>query len=407
MTGIAATTDDANEAQARRNALLLSAAAAFAGSAPAIALTVGGLAGIYLLGPDKSLATLPLSFLMVGIAAGAVPAAWLMHRIGRRGGFVVGAAIGVVGSLIAAFAVLAGTFVGFTVGLTVVGFAGSFTQQYRFAAADRGSPTFRAKAISWVLAGGVAAAVIGPQTVILTSGLFDPVPYAGAFFGMGVLLLVALAVLTFLGGAAREAPTAEVQTGGRPLAVIARQPRFIVALICAIGAYALMSLLMTAAPLAMVHFNHGQANAALGIQWHVIAMFAPSFVTGHLIARFGKEPVIAIGLALLAGCAVVALSGVNLAQFWSALILLGIGWNFGFIGATAMLNETYRPEEKDRVEGLNDLLVFGSVAIASFSSGRLFATIGWEAMNVYAFPIIAICVVALATAALARRARRG
>jgi MFS family permease len=330
-----------------------------------------------------------------------------MHRIGRRGGFVVGAAIGVVGSLIAAFAVLAGSFVGFTVGLTVVGFAGSFTQQYRFAAADRGSPTFRAKAISWVLAGGVAAAVIGPQTVILTSGLFDPVPYAGAFFGMGVLLLVALAVLTFLGGAAREAPTAQVQTGGRPLAVIARQPRFIVALICAIGAYALMSLLMTAAPLAMVHFNHGQANAALGIQWHVIAMFAPSFVTGHLIARFGKEPVIAIGLALLAGCAVVALSGVNLAQFWSALILLGIGWNFGFIGATAMLNETYRPEEKDRVEGLNDLLVFGSVAIASFSSGRLFATIGWEAMNVYAFPIIAICVVALATAALARRARRG
>jgi MFS family permease len=164
-----------------------------------------------------------------------------------------------------------------------------------------------------------------------------------------------------------------------------------------------MSLLMTAAPLAMVHFDHGQANAALGIQWHVIAMFAPSFVTGALIARLGKEIIVATGLVLLTACAVIALAGVTLANFWLALILLGVGWNFGFIGSTAMLTETYRPEEKGRVEGLNDLLVFGSVAIASLSSGKLFSTIGWESMNVYAFPIIAICVLALALGLVVRR----
>ena len=390
-------------AQARRNAFILATAQAFSGSVPPIALTVGGLAGVYLLGPDKSLATLPLSCFMVGVAAGAIPAARLMRRIGRRAGFMVGSVVAMVGSLIAGGSMLAGSFVLFAVGLTVCGFAGAFVQQYRFAAADAGSPAFRARAISWVLAGGVAAAVIGPQTVILTRSLFDPVPYAGAFFAMGGLAFIGLIVLSFLGGQARQAPKAASLSGGRPLSQIMRQPRFVVALVCGIGSYALMSLLMTAAPLAMVHFDHGQANAALGIQWHVIAMFAPSFVTGALIARLGKEIIVATGLVLLTACAVIALAGVALANFWLALILLGVGWNFGFIGSTAMLTETYRPEEKGRVEGLNDLLVFGSVAIASLSSGKLFSTIGWESMNVYAFPIIAICVLALALGLVVRR----
>jgi MFS family permease len=185
--------------------------------------------------------------------------------------------------------------------------------------------------------------------------------------------------------------------------VIVHQPRFVVALVCAIGAFMMMSLLMTAAPLAMVACGLGADNAALGIQWHVMAMFAPSFVTGNLIARFGKEAVIGAGMALLAVCAMVALAGIDLHNFWIALVLLGVGWNFGFIGATAMLTETYRPEERGKVQGFNDLLVFGSVAVASLSSGALFATVGWQTINLLVFPAVAVCAAALAYSLIARR----
>ena len=216
---------------------------------------------------------------------------------------------------------------------------------------------------------------------------------------------MAILILSQLSGDARQPPPATEQTGGRSLSEIARQPRFIVAIVCSMGSYALMALLMTAAPLAIVGCGLGQNNAALGIQWHVMAMFGPSYVTGHLIARYGKELVIAIGMGLLALCAAVALAGVDLANFWGALILLGVGWNFGFIGSTAMLTETYRPEEKNTVQGLNDFLVFGSVALASLSSGRLYATVGWERLNIYVFPVVAICLAALVLAFVARRRR--
>jgi MFS family permease len=245
--------------------------------------------------------------------------------------------------------------------------------------------------------------VIGPQSVILTRNLFNPIPFAGAFFAMATLSFLGFLVLALLGGDARQAPSAESHAGGRPLGVIARQPRFVVALICAIGAYMLMSLVMTAAPLAMVACGLSDDNAALGIQWHVMAMFAPSFVTGNLIARFGKESVIATGMALLAGCGLVALAGIDLHNFWIALILLGIGWNFSFIGATSMLTETYRPEERGKVQGFNDLLVFGSVAVASLSSGALFATVGWQWINTIVFPVIAVCLVALVISLIGQR----
>jgi MFS family permease len=215
--------------------------------------------------------------------------------------------------------------------------------------------------------------------------------------------LFGIPFLLLLSGAARAVPQTAVQSGGRPLGEIIRQPRFIVALVCGIGAYGLMSLVMTAAPLAMVACGLGQNIAALGIQWHIIAMFGPSFFTGALIARFGKEAIVGIGLALLLGCALFALAGIDVLNFWAALILLGLGWNFGFIGSTAMLTETYRPEERNRVQGFNDFLLFGFVAIASFSSGGLFSTLGWNAINLVVFPVVAICAVALAIAALARR----
>ena len=389
--------------QARKNTRLLALAQAVGGGVAPINITLGGLTGAYLLGPDKSLATLPVSTYLIGVAVGAIPAAMLMRRVGRRLGFIGGALIGIVAGILGGSSVLADSFLGFAVSMGIAGFSMAFVQQYRFAAADAGSPVFRARAISWVLAGGVVAAVIGPQTAIFTRDLLAPVPFAGAFFGMSVLALASLIVLLFLGGTAAQRPSVTAASGGRPLIEIAAQPRFAVAVICGIGAYALMSLLMTAAPLAMIANDHSHNNTALGIQWHVLAMFAPSFVTGALIARFGQELVIGAGFVLLAVCAAIALAGVDLMNFWVALILLGVGWNFGFIGSTAMLTETYRPEEKSRVQGANDFLLFGSVAMASLLSGRLFATVGWNWINLVAFPVIAICLAALAFAALGRR----
>ncbi len=407
MATAEATTYTSEPRNARRNALLLSAAAAFSGAIPVITISLGGLAGTYLLDADKSLATLPVSGFNVGVALGTIPAALLMRRVGRRSGFLSGASVSIFGGLIAGYAVLAGSFVLFALGLMTVGFSAAFAQQYRFAAADAGSPAFRAKAISWVLTGGIAAAVIGPQTAILTRNLLAPIPFAGSFFAVGILALAAIAILSLLSGDARMPPQVSERSGGRRLGEIARHPRFIVAIVCSTGSYVLMSLLMTAAPIAMVGCGLGQDNAALGIQWHIMAMFGPSYVTGRLIARYGKEPVIAIGMGLLALCAVVAIMGVDLANFWLALILLGVGWNFAFIGSTAMLTETYRPEEKNTVQGLNDFLVFGSVALASLSSGQLYATVGWERLNLYAFPVIAVCVAALAVAVFLRWRRAG
>lgn len=401
MTDVAAIDDR----EPRRNALILTAAGAVGGSAPAIAVSLGGLAGSYLLDADKSFATLPLSFYVVGGALGAIPAAMLMARVGRRGGFIVGALCGIAGGTAAAFSILAGTFWGFTAAFALAGVANAFINQYRFAVADVGSPAFRAKAISWFMAGGLASAVLGPQSIILTRHSFDPIPFAGAFVAMAVLSFLGMVILFFLRGAAAAVPppAPRGQSSGRPLAEIVRQPRFIVALVCGIGSFSMMSLVMTAAPLAMIGCGLGQDTVALGIQWHIIAMFGPSFFTGALIARFGKEAIIAVGLALLAGCAAIALAGIDVMHFWLALILLGLGWNFGFIGSTAMLTETYRPEERSKVQGLNDAILFSFVAVASFSSGKVFSLAGWGATNIVVFPVVGLCALALAATLLSRR----
>jgi MFS family permease len=394
-------------AEARRNAVVLAVASSIAGSAPPIAITLGGLAGLYLLGTDKTLATLPVSTFNLGVAMGAIPAAMLMRAVGRRLGFMAGSLSGIAGGVIAGLAVIYGLFGGLVAGFLLVGVAAAFAQQFRFAAADSGDAAFRARAISWVMVGGVAAAIIGPQAVILTRDLLSPIPFAGAFFAMAVLAALSMVVVSVLRGQARAAPPRASLQGGRTLLEIARQPRFIVAVLCGMGSYGLMALVMTAAPLAMVACGLGEDNAALGIQWHVLAMFGPSFVTGTLIARYGVDIIITIGMALLVACGLVALSGIELANFWGALILLGLGWNFGFIGATTMLTETYRPEERGKVQGLNDFLIFGSVAAASFASGSLFTSVGWAWINYLIFPVVAICVVALGSSALQRRRARG
>jgi hypothetical protein len=288
---------------------------------------------------------------------------------------------------------MVGSFVLLCVGTLLAGVCAAFYQQFRFAAADTASEAFRPRAISLVLVGGIAAAVIGPQTVIHFADLIDTAQFAGSYLASVGLLLLASLVLLFLDipqPAARRSAA-----GGRPIAEIAFRPEFLVAVGCAASAYAMMSFVMTAAPLAMVMHDHHRDTAMLGIQWHVMAMFAPSFVTGSLIARFGAQKVVATGLVILVGTALVALSGTSVAHFWLALILLGVGWNFGFIGGTALVTQTYRPEEKEKVQALNDFVVFGFVALASLSAGGMLQIGGWNVVNAIVLPVALICLFGL------------
>jgi MFS family permease len=243
------------------------------------------------------------------------------------------------------------------------------------------------------MSGGIAAGIVGPQTVIWTRDLIGDLPFAGAFLGQAALALVAILVVSFL----RAPPVASTVKagGGRPLREIVSQPRFIVAVAAGLVSYALMSFMMTAAPLAMIGCGLPVGAAALGIQWHILAMFTPSFFTGRLIVRFGKERVTAAGLILIALAAVLGLSGITVWHFWAALALLGVGWNFGFIGATALVTDCYRPEERAKVQAANDFLIFGATATASFSSGTLLNTSGWDLVNWMVFPPVTIALALL------------
>jgi len=383
----------ADDRKARRNVVVLAAAQAIAGAAAPMNIAVSALAGYSLLAQDKSLATVPITAFVLGTACGTVPAALLMRHVGRRAGLITGMLIGAIGGLTGAGAMGIGSFWTLCLGTFLMGFSNAFVQQFRFAAADTASVAFRPKAISLVLAGGIVAAVLGPQTVIHSRDLIGSVPYAGAFLAASAFLVAGAMILIALD--IPKPPAVQRSQAGRPLLQIARRPRFLIAVTCAITAYALMILVMTAAPLAMVGNGHSQDSATLGIQWHVLAMFGPSFFTGSLIVRFGAERIIAIGLVILIGCALVALSGVSIAHFWTALVLLGVGWNFGFIGGTALVTETYEPVEKERVQALNDFLIFGFVVLASFLSGTILVSGGWNAVNLSVLPIAVICLAGL------------
>ena len=364
-----------------------------ASSAP-INIALGGLVGSQLLGPDKSLATAPVTSYNVGVAIGALYANWVMKRLGRKRGFMLGTIIGVVGLVLTGLAITVEHFWYFCGALGINGIASGFVQQYRFAAADRGTKEFKPKAISMIMLGGVAAAVIGPQIVIFASGLSTP--FSSAFYLATILFVLSFFALMFLnpsnlGSQQQE----ETEYTGRSLSEIVLQPRFLVAVFCGTSAYGLMSFVMTGAPLAMVHHGHSVEHSTLGIQWHVMAMFAPSFITGHLIARFGKEAIVASGLLILMACGVVALAGLELMHFWGSLILLGLGWNFGFIGATAMVTDTYQLEEKNKAQGANDFIIFGSVAFASLMSGQTLNAYGWDFLNWIIFPVAGLALVAL------------
>jgi MFS family permease len=317
-----------------------------------------------------------------------------MRRIGRRAGFVTGAGIGVAGALLAAAAINARAFWLLVGAMAVLGTASAFAQQYRFAAADASDSHFKARAISWVMLGGVFTGIIGPQVSIHARRLTPDAPFAGPFVvlaGLFVVSAVLLSQLTVPPPVSRES-VGQVRSAWSVIA----QPRFLVAVLISVVSFTPMTFVMTATPLAMIAHHHSQSSAQFAIQWHVIAMYAPSFLTGRLINRFGASTIAITGMLLIAVAATLALSGNELPHFWGALILLGIGWNFGFIAATAMVATLYRPEEAFRVQAWNEVILFSIVAAASFSSGRVLASSGWQTINVLVYPLVVIGILLIA-----------
>jgi MFS family permease len=334
------------------------------------------------------------------MAACTMPFGLVARRHGRRAAVMAGTGCGVLVGLLSAWAIVIGSFWLFCAAMLFGGAYAAVVFSFRFAAADCVPAARRPRALSAVMAGGVFAGVIGPQLVTHTMDLSPAHPFAATFLGQAAVAALAAVVLA---GVRLPRPVGPNLSGGRPMGEILRQPRFIVAIVCGAVSYLLMNFIMTSAPLAMRLCGHGQEDANLGLQWHVIAMYGPSFFTGRLITRFGAPRVVAAGLALTGAAALIGLAGVDVAHFWLALIVLGVGWNFGFVGASSMVLECHRPEERTRVQSVNDFFVFGLVALGSFSSGGLLTHYGWTAVLVVSFVPLAVAVAALAVGAGARR----
>lgn len=384
----------ASRSRVRRNLWVLVGAQVVLGSQLPVTFILGGLAG-QLLAPNKCLATLPITVIITGSMLSAPLLSGLMQRRGRRLGFVLGAVGGGIGSALCALALVRGSFGLFLLGSLLSGLYMSAQGFFRFAATDGAEEGFRPRAISYVMGAGLASAILGPQMVRLTADALAPVPFAGAYIAAAALNVAGVWLFALL-DSPRPAPPSADGPRARSRMELIRTPRIAVAMICAMVSYALMNLVMTSTPLAIVGCGFGTGDAANVVSGHVVAMFAPSFFTGTLIARFGVERVIAAGLAILAAAGVVGLAGVTLAHFSLALVLLGLGWNFGFIGATAMLTAAHTPEERGRVQGMNDFAVFGLVALASLASGGLMNCAGgdpvhgWTAVNLAMVPFLAV-----------------
>ena len=398
---MATSTTHTDDRRATRNVIVLFSAQAILGSQMPINIILGGLVG-FTLAENKALATLPISVMLLVSMCTAAPASLFMGRFGRRAGFLLGALAGACGGAISASALLLGQFELLLLGTACTGIYQSTQGYFRFAAADTASATFGPKAISWVLAGGLVAAYIGPEVVHATANYFDPVPYAGAYAAV-----VALNILGAVGVLFLDIPTPtrrlKGEPSGRPLGTILRQPRTLVAVICAMVSYALMVLVMTSTSLAMDGNGFSTSQAADVVRWHVIAMFAPSFFTGSVILRLGHLPVIALGLVLLGASGLIAISGVELGHFYEALIALGLGWNLGFIGSTSLLGTSHTAEERAKIQGLNDFFIFGLVAFTSFISGALLHGYGWATVQLAMVPALVIAGTALVWLAVESR----
>ena len=362
-------------------------------------ISMNGLIG-FSLAQTKALATFGATTYVLGSALAAMPMSMWMGRVGRRAGFMTGALVNIVGCSIGALALHLASFPLFCLATAIIGVYNAVGLQYRFAAAEVAAPADRAKAISLVLAGGVVGGFIGPETAKLTKDLFAT-PFQGSFAALALVALVALAVQSRVH--VPPPSPAERSGGGRPLAAIMRQPTFIVAVLAAALGYGLMNLLMTATPIAMDFCGHPFSAAALVIEWHVVAMYAPGFVTGNLIKRFGALPIILTGVALTTVAVAVALNGTSVAHFVAALAFVGAGWNFMYTGGTTLLTETYTPAEKARTQGVNDFIVFSTMGLSSFASGALVTGSGWQTMNRAALPVLALIAAAALWLAWLRR----
>ena len=402
MTDVTVTEEIANDARAKANVLRLAAAQALTGANGAVIYATSSIIGATM-APDVSFATVPISVHVLGLAAGTLPTGAISRRYGRRLAFIIGTGCGTVTGLLGAFAILHGSFWLFCCATFLGGLYAAVSQSYRFAAADGASAAFRPKAVSWVMAGGVFAGVLGPQLVQWTMNLWPPYLFAFSFVVQAAVALVAMAVLA---GVDAPKPAQADLHAGRPLIVIARQPRFIAAALCGVIAYPIMNLVMTSAPLAMKMCGLTVSDSNFGIQWHIVAMYGPSFVTGSLIARFGAPRMVALGLTLEGVAATIGLSGITTLHFWATLMVLGVGWNFAFVGASALVLETHLPQEKNKVQAFNDFLVFGTMAVGSFSSGQLLANYGWSAVNLVVYPPVLLGLVVLALVSFAKRRAR-
>ena len=386
--------------QIKRNVGLLAGCQALLLCNGVTLIAVNGLAGAKL-APTPTLATLTVTGYVIGTALMTLPASWFMKHYGRRAGFIVGALLGILGGLTCALAVSIGSFWLLCLGTLCAGTYNAFGLQYRFAAADMAPADWKPKAISWTLAGGILGGFIGPWAGKITRDIWA-VEFAATYASLSVFAVVALLIASRL--RVPEMADAGQQGSGRPLPEIARQPAFIVAVLAAALGYGTMNLLMAATPLAMDICGLPFGDAAFVLQWHVLGMYGPSFFTGSLIKRFGVLSILMAGVVLMFACIALALSGVTLMHFWWALFLLGVGWNFLYIGGTTLLTETYKPAERAKVQGGNDFLVFGVQAVSSLSAGALVLGGGWYTLNLYAIP--AVIVISIGVGALMLHRRR-
>lgn len=372
-----------------RNVPLLAVSQSLMMSSMSLILTAAALVG-YSLAPDKSLATLPVAVIFIAVMFTSIPAAIIMEHIGRKTGFMLATFFGMGGGAVATYGIIQADFWVFTLGGVLVGIFNGFGNYFRFAAADAVDVEHKSRAIAVVMLGGVVAAIVGPNLANLTRDSVAETPFAGSYMSIIVLYALALITLAFLKlpRQVKHVDEKGMKNESRSLATIASQPKFIVALICAMFGYGVMSFVMTATPLAMNHHAHSFSDTSFVIQWHVLGMFAPSFVTGHLIHRFGVLKVMFVGGLLGLACVAINLIGSSVPHYWAALTLLGISWNFLFIGGTTLLTETYQPEERGKTQAMNDFIIFTTVTIASLTAGTLQHNFGWQIINVGVIPFL-------------------
>ena len=384
-----------------RNIGLLAVAQAVVGSNQAVLGAVASLTAVAMV-EDKSFSTLPVTFMTIGTALATGPSAYLLYRLGRRTGFTIGAALAVPGALLAAWAAWSHSFWLFCLALGLLGTTSAFANQYRFAAADSVPPELKSRAISWVMAGGVISGFVGPWISIVTKDLVPGISFVGTYVAMAGMALLAVGILM----RTQLAPLVHRAAGGRAgrsFRELLSTFELLVPMVGGAASFGLMVMVMVAAPLAMVTVcGHSTTDAAFAIQWHIVSMFAPSFITGSVIQRIGAHLTASIGLVLIIAAATVNLTGTEVYHFVIALILLGVGWNFGFIASTALLSTAYRPEEAAKVQGLNEQIVFGVMALASILSGVLLNAIGWQSINVLVIPIATLAILTLGWGGMGR-----